>query len=56
MVTCFWPKHNKILKMGLKCQLGTRITIFSDLKHIMMVTEIPRNGVIQCFEIAPNEL
>ena len=60
MVTCFWPKHNKCLKIGSKCQifasLGTRITIFSDLKHIMMVTEIPRNGVIQCIEIAPNDL
>ena len=60
MVTYFWPKHNKCLKMGSKCQifasLRTRITIFSDLKYIMMVTEIPRNGVIWCFEIAPNEL
>ena len=54
------PKYNKCLKMGSKCQifdsLRTRITIFSDLKHIIMVTEISRNGVIRCFEIAPNEL
>ena len=49
MVTCFWPKHNKCLKMGSKCQifasLRTRITIFSDLKCITMLIEIPRNRV-----------
>ena len=46
MVTCFWPKHNKCLKMGSEFQifasLGTRITIFSDLKGIMMVKEIQK--------------
>ena len=60
MVTYFWPKHNKCLKMGSKCEtfvsLRTRITIFSDLKCIMMVKEILRKGVIQCIEIAPNDL
>ena len=44
MVTCFRPKHNKCLKMGSEFQifasLRTRITIFSDLKGIMMVKEI----------------
>ena len=30
--------------------------IFSDLKCIMMVKEIPRNGVTWCLEIAPNDL
>ena len=28
----------------------------SDLKRIMMVKEIARNGVIWCLEIAPNDL
>ena len=60
MVTCFWPKHNKCPKMGPKrkifVSLRTTITIFCDLKHIMMVKEIPRNGVIWCIEIAPNDL
>ena len=60
MVTHVWPKHNKCLKMGSNCQifasLRTRITILSDLKRITMVKEIPRNGVIQCIEIAPNDL
>ena len=60
MVTGFWPKHNKCLKMGSKCQiftsLRTRMAIFSDLKRIMMVKEIPRNWVIWCVEIAPNDL
>ena len=55
MVTCFWPKHYKCLKMGSKCQifasLRNRITIFN-----MMVKEIPRNKVIRCIEIAPNDL
>ena len=60
MVTCFWPKHNKCPKMGPECQffvgLRTTIIMFSDLKRIMMVKEIPRNGVIWCIEIAPNDL
>ena len=60
MVTCFWPKRKKCLKMGSKCQiftrLRTRITIFSNLKCFMMVREIPRNTVIWCIEIAPNDL
>ena len=60
MVTCFWLKHNKCLKMGLNCQifasLRNRINVFSDLKRNMMVKEIPRNGVIQYIEIAPNDL
>ena len=58
MVTFFWPKHNKCIKMSSNCQLfaslRTRITIFSYLKHIMMVKEVPRNGVIWCIEIAPD--
>ena len=58
MVTCFWPKHNKCLKLGSKCQifasLRTRMTIFSDLKRIMMGKEIPRNGVLWFLEIARN--
>ena len=60
MVACVWPKHNKFLKLGSKCQifasLRTRRAIFSDLKRIMMVKEIQRNGVNGCFEIAPNDL
>ena len=52
MATYFWPKHNKCLKNGANCQifasLRTRINVFSDLKRITMVKEIPRNGVIQC--------
>ena len=60
MVTCFWPKHNKCLKMGSEFQifasLRTRITIFSDLKCNIMVKEIPRNLVIWCIEIAKNDL
>ena len=60
MVTCFWPKHNKFLKLGSKCQifasLRTRRAIFSELKRIMMVKEIQSNSVKWCFEIAPNDL
>ena len=36
--------------------LRTRITIFSDLKRITKLKEIPRNGVNQCIEIALNDL
>ena len=60
MLTCFWPIHNKCLKMGSKCQiftrLRTRITIFSNLNRIMMIREIPRNRVIWYIEIALNDL
>ena len=60
MVTLFWPELYISLRMGSKCQifasLRTRITIISDLKHIVMVKEIPTNGVIRCIEIAPNDL
>ena len=60
MFTCFRPKLNKCLKMGSKCKifasLRTRMTIFSDLKRVMMVIEIPRNGVIWSIEIEPNDL
>ena len=56
----FLANNYKCLKMGSKCQifasLRTRITLFSNLKRIMMVREIPRNGVIWCIEIAPNDL
>ena len=59
MVTFSWPKHNKCLKMGSKYQifisLRTTIIIFN-FKRIIMVKEIPRNGVIWCIEIAPNDL
>ena len=55
----FWSKHSKFL-MGSKRQIFVRLritmTIFSDLKRIMMVKEIPRNGVMWCIEIAPNDL
>ena len=60
MVTGFWPKHNKCLKMGSNCQifanLRIRITIFSDLKSIMTVKKVRRNSIIWCIEIAPNYL
>ena len=46
--------------MGSKPQifstLRTTIIIFSDLKRIMVVKEIPRNGVIWYNEIAPDDL
>ena len=46
--------------MVSKCQifvsLTTRITIFWEFMRIMMLKEIERNGVIQCLEIAPNDL
>ena len=60
MITCFWPKLMKCPEMGSKPQiitsLRTETIIFSELKHIMMVKEIPRNGVIWYIEVAPNDL
>ena len=37
-------------------QFKKQKAIFSDLKRIMMVKEIQRNGVSWCFEIAPDDL
>ena len=60
MVTCFWPKHNKCLKMGSEFQifasLRARVIIFSDMKLIIKLKEIPRNGVNRCIEIALSDL
>ena len=60
MVTHFLPKCNKCSKMGQKCQifacLRPKITIFSHLKRITKLKQIPRNGVNQFIEIALNDL
>ena len=49
-----------VLKWGQNAKffvsLRNKITIFIELKRIMIVKEIPRNGVIWCIEIAPNDL
>ena len=37
-------------------QFKNQKAIFSDLKRIMMLIEIQRNGVNWCFEIASNDL
>ena len=46
--------------MGSKCQnfasLRAKITIFSEMKHIIKLKEIPRKGVNWYIEIAPNDL
>ena len=56
----FWPKCKKYSKMGSECQifasLRARINIFSDMKHVIKLKEIPRNGFNQCIEIAPSDL
>ena len=60
MVTHFWPECKKCSKMGSGCQifssLRARIIIFSDMKRIIKLKEIPRNGFNRCIEIAPSDL
>ena len=60
MVTPFWPKCNKSSKMRSKCpisaNLRVRVSVFSELKQLIKLKEIPRNGVDQCIEIAPSDL
>ena len=55
MVTCLCPKHHKCLKMLPKCQifasLRTRITIFSELKHIMMLKKFQEMGSFGASEL-----
>ena len=60
MVNQFLLKCKKCPKIGSKCQnfasLRARTTIFSDVKHITKLKEIPRNGVNWCIQIAPSDL
>ena len=60
MVSRFLLKCKKCPKMGSKCQnfasLRAKITIFGDIKHIIKIKSIPRNGVNRCIEIAPIDL
>ena len=59
MVTCFLSKLMKCPKRGSKPQIFTSLRttiIISDLKRIMVVKEIPRNGTIWYNEIAPDDL
>ena len=60
MVNKFLFKFKKCLKMVSKCQnfasLRAKITIFSDIKRIIKLKLIPRNGVNRCIEIAPIDL
>ena len=59
-LTDFCSNIRNVLKWGgSKCQniasLRAKITIFSNIKHIIKLKEIPRNGVNWCIEIAPND-
>ena len=60
MVRHFGPKCNKFSKMGSECQIFTRlrdrIIISSDMKLIMNLKEIPRNGFNRYMEVAPSDL
>ena len=60
MVTHFWSKCNKCSKMRSKWQkfatLRCRVSIFTEIKQFIKLKEIPRNGVNQCIENAPNDL
>ena len=60
IVNRFLLKYKKCPKMGSKCQnfasLRAKITIFSDIMHIIKLKSIPRNGVNQCIDIAPIDL
>ena len=60
MVTLFWPKCNKCSKMRSKCRISAnlrvRVSVFSELKQLIKLKEIPRNGVDRCIEIAPSDL
>ena len=60
MVMHFWPKCKKCSKMRSECQIFTslraRLIIFNDMKRIIKLKEIPRNGFNQCTEIAPSDL
>ena len=56
MINRFLLKFKKCPKMGSKFQsfasLGAKITILSDVKRIIKLKLIPRNGVNRCIEIA----
>ena len=60
MVTFFLVLTYKMSLNGVKAsnlqQFKNHNNYFSDLKRIMMVKEIPRNGVVWYIEIEPNDL
>ena len=60
MFTHFWPKCTKCSKNGSACQifacLGARIIIFSEMKRIIKLKKIPRNGFNGCIEVVPSDL
>ena len=57
MINRFLLKFKKCPKMGTKCQsfasLRAKITILSDIKRIIKLKLIRRNGVNRCIETAP---
>ena len=60
MVTYFWPNLMKCPKMGSNGQifasLLTEKTVLNQIKHIIILKETPRNGVVRCMEFALNDL
>ena len=50
MVTYFWPNHMKFPKMGSNGQIFASLlaekTVFNQIKHIIILKETQRNGVI----------
>ena len=44
------------VKCCISANLRVRVSVFSELKQLIKLKEIPRNGVDRCIEIAPSDL
>ena len=60
MVTYFWLNLMKCPKMGSNGQIFASLlaekTVLNHIKHIRILKDNPRNGVIWCIEFALNDL
>ena len=43
-------------KCHISAILRVRVSVFTELKQLIKLKEIPRNGVDRCIEIAPSYL
>ena len=54
MDMCFWLKLKKYAQ--ILASLTAKLTIFTQMKHLLIVKENQINGIIQCIKIAPIDL
>ena len=60
MVTYFWPNLMKCPKLGsigqIFASLLAKKIVLNHIRHIIILKETPRNGVVWCIESELNDL